>query len=191
MNTYNLILSVQDKTTPTPTDPVLVQEVKAWLRLEGFTAVGGSEIAFNDDDTFIAMIITAVREQFEKYCGITLTANRVKSAVITNLCGNVELPFGPVKEVTAAEDKYGNDILSEVETVGEGWVCLSSPRYEEMKITYTAGYGTIGCENLPASLKLDMLRACAYYYVNRGDEININNYISQLAKKYSRYVWLD
>lgn len=187
MNANNII-SIQDVTVGAITEPITVQDVKDYLRIEGFTAVGGTEVAFNDDDIIIGIIITAAREQFEKYSGITLTANRSKKVVLNNFYGALELPFGPVKEVTALINSNGDDLLSSVETVGTMWVCLTSPTGENIAVTYTCGYGTTGIESLPASIKLDLLRACAYFYTNRGDAADVNNFISQLAKKYSRVV---
>lgn len=181
----NLIISVRDTTTSI-TEPLTVQEVKDWMRLEGFTAVGGTEQSFTEDDTIITMIIKAVREQFEKITSLTLTATRTKVCVLTNQCGDIEIPFGPVKEITAAVDSEGTSILADVKTVGEMWLHITYPCLENMKITYTCGYGTTGVETLPQSIKMDMLRACAYYYMNRGDEANVNNFVSQLASKYSR-----
>lgn len=186
----NIVISVQDKTVDPIVEPVTVQEVKDWLRLEGFTAVGGTELAFNDDNTLIGIIITAVREKFEKICGLTLTADRIKEAVITNQCGMIELPFGPVLEITAAVDEDGTDILSECTLVGNMWKHLKEPILDNMVITYTAGYGTTDLEALPSEIKLDMLKACAYYYTHRGDDPAIQKFVSLLAYKYTRNVWL-
>lgn len=187
----NIIISIQDVTSGSITEPITVQQVKDYLRLEGFTAAGGSEVPFTDDDTIIEIVITAVREQFEKYCGITLTANRIKKVVLDNMCGAIELPFGPVKEVTLLTNSNGDDLLPSAKTSGTMWVCLSEPIGERLTVTYTCGYGTTGLEALPSSIKLDMLRACAYFYTNRGDAADVNNFISQLAKKYSRNTWLE
>jgi uncharacterized phiE125 gp8 family phage protein len=186
----NIILSVQDKTVDAIVEPVTVQEVKDWLRLEGFTAVGGTELAFNDDNTLIGIIITAVREKFEKICGLTLTAARIKEVVLTNQCGMIELPFGPIKEITAAVDEDGTNILSECETVGNMWKYLKEPEMDNMVITYTAGYGSTGLETLPAEIKLDMLKACAYHYTHRGDDPAVQKFVSLLAYKYTRNLWL-
>ena len=61
MNANNII-SIQDVTVGAITEPITVQDVKDYLRIEGFTAVGGTEVAFNDDDIIIGIIITAARE---------------------------------------------------------------------------------------------------------------------------------
>jgi len=187
---YNVIKSVRD-TTSSITEPITTQEVKDWVRLEGFTAVGGSELTFSDDDTIITMIRTAVREQFEKITNLTLTATRTKEVVLTNLCGDIELPYGPIGSVTAALDCEGNTIdTDDIELTGTHFKYLKSPKYADMTITYTCGYGTSGCETLPQSIKMDMLRAAAYYYMNRGDDPAVQKFIYQLALKYSRNTWL-
>jgi len=61
----NTIISVQDVTGGAITEPITVQDVKDYLRPEGFTAVGGTEAAFTGDDTIIGINISAAREQFE------------------------------------------------------------------------------------------------------------------------------
>jgi ADP-ribosylglycohydrolase len=65
----NNIISIQDTTTSI-TEVITVQRVKDYIRLEGFTEAGGSEVAFTDDDTLIALIIKSVREKFEKISGL-------------------------------------------------------------------------------------------------------------------------
>ena len=103
--------------------------------------------------------------------------------MLDNFYGALSYHSGPVKEVTVLINSNGDDLLSSVETVGTMWVCLTSPTGENIAVTYTCGYGTTGIESLPASIKLDLLRACAYFYTNRGDAADVNNFISQLAKK--------
>jgi len=187
----NFIYSIQDTTVAAITEPVTAAELKDYIRLEGFTDAGGSEVAFSDDDTLINLIIKSAREQFEKVCGLTLTPTREKVCVLNNSAGNIELPYGPVKTVDEVLDEDDNDLTADIETVGLQWVQLISPVADRLKVTYTCGYGSTGIETLPGSLKLDILRAAAYLYVNRGDDATAQKFISQLAYKHSRLVWLD
>jgi hypothetical protein len=70
------------------------------------------------------------------------------------------------------------------------WKHLKSPLSCNMVLTYTCGYGTTGLEDLPGEIELDMLRACSYYYIHRGEDAEVQRFISLLAYKYTRNVWL-
>lgn len=181
---HNVIKSVRDTTTSI-SEVVTVSEVKARLRLEGFTGASGTEVEFNDDNALLLDIIRMVREQFEKLCGITITPNRTKEVVLTNLCGGIELPYGPIGSITAITDVDGNDKSSEVQLRGNLFKFVDAPLLDNLKVTYTCGYGTSGTEPLPASIKMDMIRACCYWYLNAGDGEG-ENFISRMAIKYSR-----
>ena len=187
---YNAVIDVVDVTEGAITEPVTLQEAKDYMRLEGFTAVGGTELAFTDDDTLIEHLIIGVREKFEKITGLTLTPDRTKTAIITNLAGYQRIPYGPVKEIIEARNCEGTDITSQVKTVGLTDLLIKSPLLDGMEITYTCGYGTEGLEDLPAAIKTDMLRAVAYYYMNRGDDTKAGAFVSQLAVKYKKSSWL-
>ena len=51
MNANNII-SIQDVTVGAITEPITVQDVKDYLRIEGFTAVGGTEVAFTAQSSY-------------------------------------------------------------------------------------------------------------------------------------------
>lgn len=185
---YNAVVSVQDVTDDSDVgnEPVTLQEVKDYLRLEGFvdtdesTADDLSDFDF-DDDLIEDIIIPGARQKIEEQAGLSLIPKTME-AVLTNLCGMIEIPFGPVRSVTSLFDSETTEILSPSYTVvGNTWKFLKYPCQKEMVITYEAGY-----ETLPAALKLDLLRLCAYMYENRGDDPAIDKFSSQIASKYSR-----
>lgn len=184
---YNAVLSTSESSLGS--EPITGTELKNYLRLEGFTdsdeSTSESLSDFDFDDTLITDIITAARQTLEKACGISLVTKTIE-AVITNLAGRIELPYGPVNTISSLLDSDGATIEEDDYTVvGNQWKYLVSPCYEDMTITYTAGYSS-----LPKALKLDVLRLAAYMFIHRGDDSSIAAFTSQLAKKYSRNTWL-
>jgi hypothetical protein len=195
MPKFNAILSVNDVTTESgsPELPVSVQAVKDYMRIEGFVdsdeSTSESLSDFDLDDTLITQMIWTAVELLERYTGTHLTAKTLE-VYFTNMIGRQELP-GPVGEITELLDSNGNEITSgSYEVVGNVWKFLKCPKYEDMTITYEAGYGNTGCPVLPEGLKLEIKRLVFYLYVNRGDDSGVQRYASQLAKPYSRKTWL-
>lgn len=109
---YSKTIDVSDE-SGSITEPVTVQEVKDYLRLEGFVDAGDSTSTdlsdFTYDDDLIEELITAVRERFEEICGISIVPKTLKS-MITNVCGFIEIPYGPVSSITSLKDDDDNDL---------------------------------------------------------------------------------
>ena len=185
---YNAVISVEDITDESTGDfeePVSIEEVKDYLRLEGFIDIDESTADdlsdFDFDNRLLAEIIKASRQMIEETAGISILPKTLE-AVITNGCGMIEIPFGPVREVTELLDCEGTEIESDnYRVVGNKWKNLQWPCYKNMKITYETGY-----EKLPMGLKLDVMRLAAYMYENRGDDPTIQKFASQISSKYSR-----
>lgn len=183
---YNAILSISDVTDASDvgSEPITKQEVKDYLRLEGFTDLGESTSEslsdFDFDDDLIDDIIPAVRGLFEEACGFHLVP-KVLEVVLCNGKGMQELP-GPVRgALTTLKDDEGEVIDTDLITVvGNHWKFLKCPKYHDMVATYDAGYITV-----PKAIKTDLIRAAAYFYMNRGDKQS-HLFVSQLARKYSR-----
>lgn len=163
MNKYNHIIDYKDVTADsTVTEPVTVQECKDWLRLEGFTDDSDSTSPdFDDDDTFIDMLITSARERLEEYTGLSLVP-KTWEVELTNLAGYIELPFGPVVDITSVEDTDGNSLDY---TTTNNLSKLKTPIQANIIVTYDAGYSTA-----PNWLKHGLLTEVAYRYTHRGDE---------------------
>lgn len=103
-----------------------------------------------------------------------------------NSSGNMEIPFGPVRSIVSLYDDNNVELLDTFYTTNGGaFLRLGYPKYKGMVMTYEAGYIT-----LPKSLKLEMLRLCAYMYENRGDDHSINKFAYQISGKYIRDGWL-
>lgn len=189
---YNNFWDATDITyeSGTVTEPVTVQEVKNYLRLEGFVDINESpadsisDSEFDYDDSLIGDFIKAGRELFEQKCGLSLVPKTIQ-AMITNMCGEQEILYGPVRTISELLDSDGNAITT-FTTSGVQWKRLMTPRYKDMKITYEAGYTTI-----PAPIKIDLLRTIAFMYINRGDmDAQVDEFTGRLAGKYSRNSYL-
>ena len=166
MNKYNLLIDYKDVTADSDiTEPLTVQEVKDYLRLEGFIDDSESLSSdFTDDDTLIGELITSARVRLEDYTGLSFIPKTLEIE-FTNLAGNFVIPFGPVTEITSLT--YSDEDLTAITeyTTTNNLSKLKTPLNENMIMTYEAGYAT-----LPKGLKLAMLKQIAWDYTNRGDE---------------------
>lgn len=188
---YNAVISWEDVTDESGVyeEPVSIDEMKDYLRLEGYTDFDESTSDdlsdFDFDDPLIADLIKASREAIEEGARISILPKTIE-AVITNLCGMIEIPVGPVGEIISLIDENGTEITSDnYKIIGNKWKYLAWPCSCNLTITYETGY-----EKLPTPLKIDIMRLCAYMYENRGEDSNIQRYASQLAGKYSRDGWI-
>jgi uncharacterized phiE125 gp8 family phage protein len=184
---YNAIISVSDVSDESGviTEPVTLQEMKDYMRTGGFVDVDESTSdnisGGTFDDDLITEMITACRQLMEEKAGISIVSHTWE-AVITNLCGMQEIPYGPVISITSLFDDEETEITSDnYKIVGNKWKYIKSPCYKNMVLTYTAGWDV-----LPKSIKLDLMRLVAYMYENRGEDQSIAKFASQLVKSYSR-----
>ena len=162
MNRYNLIHAVVDITGSPSDEPLTIEEVKHYLRLEGFISDEDSPSTdFTDDDTLIADLIASARERLEAWTGVSFIP-KVYQAELTNLAGNIRLPYGPVRSITSVEDENGTGYPY---TLTIDLNRLKTPLMENLIVTYESGYVT-----LPHGLKEAMLKEIAYRYEHRGDE---------------------
>lgn len=136
------------------TEPVTLQEVKDYCKLDTGTA----------EDDMLTELITTAREQCEDFTGISIIVRTV-TAVITNLCGGIYLPYCPLISLTSIEDSDGNAIDPANYTLsGTMFPQLVSPRDERMTLVYNAGYGIP-----PSRIKTAILQQVFYLYENRGE----------------------
>ena len=185
---YNEIYSIRDVTDESDLspEPVTLQEMKDYLRLEGYTdddeSTSESLSDFDFDDNLLTDLIKASREQMEKISASTITPKRWEAVV--NNYKMLELPRGPVGDIISLYNDQSVE-LTTYTIVGNDRKFLKSPNECCMTITYEAGYDIV-----PTSLKIDIMRLCAYMYENRGDDASIQKFASQLAMKYRREGWL-
>lgn len=185
---FNLVHSVEDisEDSGPAAEPVTLQEVKDYLRLEGFSADDDSPAdEFDFDDTLIERIIVAGRQWCEAKTGCSLVTKLI-NAYVTNLSGRLSVPAGPVTGTITAVNSDGDAIDSEsIKVVGTKFPELVLPKQADMTLTYEAGYTPT---TIPKGLKMAILAYCAAVYENRGDEDQADlKQARQLCGPYIKY----
>lgn len=187
---YNLLIDIADRTTDSGIfeEPLGIDEVKSYLRLEGFIDNQESLATdFDDDDVLISELITSARLRFEEYTGLSFIPKKWEIE-FDNYAGNFPIPMGPVNEVIELLDSEGNEIVASDYKLSSNKSVLKYPEGGEMVMTYEGGF-----INLPATLKNAMLKEIAYRYINRGD-VNVDGISREaqmLASTYKQsFTWL-
>lgn len=187
MNKYNLLIDEQETTTESgATWPLEVDEVKAFLRLEGFIDDSESPSSdFDDDDDLIDELIRSAVLRAEAYTGLSFRPKTYKIE-FTNLAGSFVIPYGPVTEITSL---YSADDEDETEidyTTTINKAKLKTPLQENLVMEYSAGY-----ESLPDGLKEALLKEVAYRYTHRGDDLEDTGFCKQALSLLNPYKEVD
>lgn len=142
------------------TEPVALQEAKDYAKIDVGTA----------DDAIITYLITTARQQCEDFTGISIVGRTV-TTYITNRCGGVFLPYGPVKSITSITDQDGNALVADQDykIAGKSFPQILWPKWDNMTVVYTTGYTT-----LPQEIKSAILQQIFYLYENRGESAVIS-----------------
>ena len=186
---HNLLIDWEDQTAESGiVEPLTVQEVKNYLRLEGFIDNNESLATdFDDDNTLIADLITSARLGLEEYTGLSFIP-KTWEIEFDNYAGNFEIPFGPVNSINSLTDSQGDTISATDYTLSINKRVLKDPTWGELVLNYEAGYTTI-----PARLKDAMVKEVAYRYMNRGD-VNVDGISREaevLASSFKQsFTWL-
>lgn len=185
---YNLLIDWDDQTSESGiTEPLTVQEVKNYLRLEGFIDQSESISSdFNDDDAIIEDLIRSARERIEEFTGLSLIP-KTWEIEFTNLAGNFEIPFGPVNQIVYLKDDMGESISTDNFDISLNGRLLKRPLDANMTMLYEAGFISI-----PKGLKDAMYKEVAYRYMKRGDD-NVDGLSKEamnLASRFKTTNWL-
>jgi hypothetical protein len=188
MQNYNLFEIQSREITGDPI--VTVEEVKSYLRLEGFQDDESDSTPFEEDDTLIEELIEAATETLELKYSIAIREQTI-TALITNLAGNIDLLFCPVADVDSFEltDEDGSEI-TDFKLIGTKYVKLKYPCYCNMIAVYDSGF-----DEVPKKLKTEILRMVAWLYTNRGEssvETTQNGFsgFQFTTGEYNRNAWL-
>lgn len=186
--TYNQVHDVEDITGESVeiVEPVTLEEMKNFMRLEGFEDDNESgEIDFTSDDALINELITSAREGLEKWCGVSIISHRWQVR-FSNLAGNIELPYSNGYSIVSLVDSDDNTIASaDYRFRGVSWLSLDFPMQGHMVVVYDAGYETV-----PKRLKQAIMRDVIYHYENRG-EAGLSEHAMGLASGFKRVsTWL-
>ncbi|MFB6456487.1 head-tail connector protein [Chitinophaga sp. Hz27] len=143
-------------------EPVTLAEAKSYMRIDDDVTA---------DDNLILNLITAAREDTEKYTGCSIIERTVKA--ILEIHSRHELPYGPVKDKPTVPGAV---------VTGFDFPWLEG--YGVFTVSYPVGYG----DKLPAELKMAILAKIASMYENRGDEDRKHDseIYYELASKYRR-----
>ena len=150
--------------TPPATEPLTLEEVKTYLRLQS-----------DEEDGFLHTLIASARAYVEGETGRALIKQKwlmeIKppypslSPLVkgTGKSLEIDLPCPPLLEVETI--KVGkNDVPF---TTVESKIKLPLFAWDkELSITYWAGYGET-CESIPPSLKMAVLMATRFFYDNQ------------------------
>lgn len=185
--------------TDVATEPISLDEAKLFCKVTG-----------TGDDTLFTMLIKAAREEYENYCGVSL-AEKTLIAEWDKIPDNgiIQLPYGPVKSITAVTLKYEDsteadetlDLNDDYYVTKTPWseiriAYLSAWTRTRLRVEYVVGYGATGCPALPYQLKIAMLKDILTQYDMR-ENINIGNVVTSvmsnagkmIAHPYKRTLW--
>lgn len=169
---YNLVIDSTITETGYPSEPVTLDEAKAYARVE---------VNNTAQDALFGLWIQSAREYIEASTGLSLVPKSIV-ATLSNPQGGIELPYGPVTGTVTWTDVYGN--IPTVTTRGNAFPLVPLP-FDLYIATYTVGYTDA---TIPRDLKVAMLNMIVSWYENRGDEAVMNAPASvvTICQKYSR-----
>lgn len=168
-------------------EPVTVEEMKNFMRLEGFTGSDGIVSEMDFDNDLITDLIAAARETVEKWNSITIVTKRLR-AVVTNCAGLTEIPLGPVNAIGSWVDADGNDLMSEYKILGRQFPQIVCPLKPQMVIEYIAGFTAV-----PKTLKIAIMKQVCWDYEHRGNESAEQICPDAIirSRNYNRQSWLQ
>ena len=143
--------------TVTGTEPITLDEAKAWMRVDGAT-----------DDILITSLITQVRELVEEYLNISIVETTIKLTASERK--ELVLPYGPVIVISSCVDTDADPVSYDWNgfymTFDQGTYSVTggSSLYVQTLTTYDTGL-----TDVPGGLKLGMLEVLLWLYENRGD----------------------
>jgi len=162
----NLIYSGDIVFSAEGAEPVNLADMKTYIRVSP---------DLTDDDNLITSLIKAARAKIEMFCGVSLITRTIQCRLLNQL-GDIELPFGPVNEITEITDLGGTVLDDTAWTLdGVSFKTLNTPCNTELTVTYTVTAPLASDE-----WKTYIKRQVAFMYEHRGDETEIG--LSPLLK---------
>jgi uncharacterized phiE125 gp8 family phage protein len=158
-------------TTAPTTEPITLDEAKAWLKIDG-----------TDEDTLLTSLITSARIACENYSGLSFITQS-RTVKLDRLYGDVILPYGPVTAITSVVYKDPDDDtdvtftpanyyvdyqsgLAKIRVNDDGWPDTNRT-LNNVVITYVAGYANAAA--VPEIAKTAIKKRMAKDHSNRGD----------------------
>lgn len=184
--------------TDVATEPVTVQEAKLFCKVTG-----------TGDDVLFSIFIRQARESLEQYCGVSMAEKTIIAEwdkIPSD--GIIQLPYGPVKSISAVTIKYEDSTdADETLVLNDDYYVTKTPWSEirigylsvysraRVRVEYIVGYGATNCPPLPYPLKVAMFKEILNQYDNREDispdglsgMLSTNSRI--MAHPYKRTLW--
>ena len=172
--------------TVAPTiEPLLLSEVKNYLRLDG-----------TENDAVVEALALAAREEVEIFTGLTLLATTFAWRLWGFGACPLQVPRPPLQSVTSItyfdSSNVSQTLSSSVYTVdtqsrpgrilltdGQSWPSVFS-RYDAVTITYVAGHSLAA---LPERAKIAMKLMIGDYYENREAQLETRVYCNETVKR--------
>lgn len=164
---YNHIYLVDDISNESGevVEPVTLQEMKDYIRLEGFSSDDSPGDDFDFDDDLITDLITEGRVWVEDYTGVHLITKTIQ-VVLLNQAGMKELP-GPVTGPVVITENGETVDSDNYEIIGSAFPKLVTTFSDKIVLEYDAGYNLVNC---PKGLRNAIKAYVAENYEHRGDE---------------------
>lgn len=165
------------------TEPVTLDEVKTFLSID---------IDTEDHDSLLLSLITAAREAVESYTGVSLVPSDV-IAEFDSIYDVVELPYGPVTELTTITDSEG-DTVTDYKTRGVtgSFMRLAYASDTFVQATYVTGYAVVP-EALKTAIKKkiadDFEYPSSFDVSSKGALLKYPDDWKAQAAPYSRKTW--
>lgn len=181
---YNHIYSVDDISIESgePTEPVTLQEMKDYLRIDGSQDDSPGD-EFDFDDELIEDLIAEGRIWVENFTGLHLIQKSLK-VVLLNQAGMIELP-GPVTSTVVIKNMDGE--VTDADTyvfIGSSFLKLVTPFCDKIILEYEAGYTRT---TTPRGLKGAIKSYVADHFEYRGDDDKTaNERAARKARPYRR-----
>lgn len=157
------------------TEPITLTEAKNYLKVD-----------FTTDDTLIGLLITSVREQAEKYTGLSLIAKTLE-LFNDEIPETITLPYPEHSEVT--EVKLNGVVTTGYYKTGLTQFILSFTEITNTTVDNSGLYVKYKCSgSCPSGLKALMLKEIDEAYRNRGNYFEgsiqalSNNFYASAAK---------
>lgn len=179
-NNSNLIHGYRDISEESGiVEPVTVQEMKDYMRIEGWSDDDSLSTEFNFDDELISELIHGARQFIEQAASVSLVPH-VYEVFLTNYW-KIELPFSPIDEIISVFDDDEEILAENIKLIGVDRKRLSEPAGVDLTVTYTTRALN---DTRPLT---DIKRIVAALYENRGMDINdVVKDLNLLLQNYSR-----
>lgn len=168
---YNAVLSTIRIVADDVEEPIELEEAKTYLL-----------VTYSDRDQQINNLIKTCRKALEDHKEVSIVTNTI-TAILNNGIGGIQLPYGPVTEVTEMKD-FDENILTSDQYILKDY-SITHPRYNFLTVTYTAGYTE---DNpVPLTIKHELLELIGWVFFNKG---TISEGLKRISAYHSRKTWL-